>query len=781
MKKLPFSLLTLLILTIALFLTLNSEPAHAGGGVQRLRIGVVRDGIVRITPDDLIKAGVDVSALDPRSFAMSSQGQAIAIRVAGESDGKFDAGDFIEFFGQKFHGSLQDEKYTDENVYWLTLGAQTGGPRIPDIDSVPHFDLTPPVDFATIVHAEKNAYWYTQHRTDPPTKESWFWDQLQPYASAPDITHSFPAAIPYPISGQPFTLTVEENARTTANHRTTIAFDDQQLMDETWTGKRRALFTATLPAGLANSGVNTVTIGARLQPGVSSDWVYVNYWELHYRRAFSAWQGQIDFRAEQRGPHEYLVDGWQAPQVIMLDISNPLTPKRLIHPATIAGESWALRFWADDVAGDHFWLQAESAIAGPASIALRPPLTDLRQPAAGADVIIVTAPALFPSAERLADWHRSRGYRSRVVFFQDLVDEFNDGIYHPRAITNFMSWTQQNWPDPKPRYLVLFGDGQWNFKGYNTAQYPMDPIIIPPYLAWVDPWQGEAPDDNRYADLDGDGDPDLALGRIPVNNLDEANAVVDKLTAYDENKRFEYWQRQAVFVADYDPTTSDFAGESEKIIAGYLPDDLIPHRIYRHITHPDAEAVRQAIADAINSGAWMLQYAGHGAPDTWMKGQGWTLADINALHNTGHYPFVSTYNCLDGYFAYPGRPSIAETMLRKANAGSIAAISPTGLGMTDIQAEFRATLMDVLFNDDVRVLGDALLIAKQRFYQQVGEHYLIETMTLFGDPTLQLPAGLTWHNTYTPFYLNPNPAPLAPAQKLPVRQPTEIAPFAPPL
>ncbi len=782
MKKPTLSLITLLILAAGLFLPLHREPVHADGGVLRVRIGVVQDGVVRITPDDLRNAGIDPKTIDPRTFAMSSQGQPVAIRVAGEGDGRFDDGDFIEFFGQKFHGSLQDEKYTDENVYWLTIG-DAPGPRIPDVNATPSFDLTPPADFAAVVHAEENNYWYTQHRKDPPTKESWYWDQLRPYASQPGVTHTFAAAVPYPITDQSFALTVEENARMNVSHRTTIAFNDAPLVDAAWSDKRRAVFTATVPAGVAVSGINTVTIGALLQPGVTSDWVYVNYWELAYRREFSAWQGRIDFRAEEAGPHEYAIDGWAAPQVVILDISDPFAPRRLIEPATMAGDTWTLRFRVDDAAGDHFWLQEESAIAGPASIALRPPLDQLRQPDTGADVIIVTGQDLFPAAERLEDWHRSRGYSSRVVFFQDLVDEFNDGIYHPRAVTNFLTWTQTQWPDPKPRYVVLFGDGNWNFKGYNPAKYPIEPIIVPPYLAWEDPWQGEVPDDNRYADLDDDGNPELALGRIPVNNMEEANAVVDKLTAYDENERSQFWQRIAVFIADDDPPVGDFAGDSDLIINNYLPPDVIPQRIYRNITHSDIASVRQAIADAINSGAFMVQYAGHGSPDTWMKGVGWSVQDVENLSNAGMYPLFSTFNCLDGYFAYPGRPSIAETTLRKADAGSIAAFSPTGLGATSEQTPFRETLMEVIFQDDVRTLGDALLLTKQRYFQHRGRHYLIETMTLFGDPTLTLPSGFYLNNAYTPLQLNPNPAPLnAPAlPKLPERNPSRQEPLTPPL
>ncbi len=782
MKKLPYALTIWLILMLGLLLALDPAPARAGRGVLRLRIGVVQDGVARITPDDLRDAGVDLDIIDPRTFAMTSQGQPVAIRVAGEEDGRFDDGDYIEFFGQRFHGSLQDEKYTDENVYWLIIGDEPG-PRIPDVRATPQWDLNPPRDFAAAVHAEENRYWYTQHRKDPPTQESWYWDQLRPYAARPGVTHTFTATVPYPIADQPFTLTVEENARTKVDHRTVIAFNDQPLVDETWRGKQRALFTATLPAGVAVSGVNTVTIGALLQPNVTSDWVYVNYWELAYRREFSAWQGRIDFRAEEDGPHEYAIDGWATPQVVILDISDPRSPRRLVEPATMAGETWTLRFRVDDAPGDHFWLQAESAIAKPASIALRPPLTDLRQPATGADVIIVTSQDLFPAAERLADWHRSRGYSSRVLFFQDLVDEFHDGVYHPRAVTNFLSWTQTQWPDPKPRYVLLFGDGHWNFKGYNPIRYPVDPIIVPPYLAWADPWQGEVPDDNRYADLDGDGRPDLAVGRIPVNDLTEAHAAVDKLTAYDEHARSQFWQRIALFIADDDPAVGDFAGDSDFIINNDLPSDLIPQRIYLHLTHPDADAVRQAIADAINRGAFMVQYAGHGSPDTWMKGVGWSVDDVELLDNAGRYPFVSTYNCLDGYFAYPGRSSIAETMLRKANGGSIAAISPTGLGLTSDQIRFRKTLMAVIFQEDVRTLGDALLLAKQRFFDQFGAHYLIETMTLFGDPTLTLPAGVYLHNAYAPLQLLPAPAPPAAPSlpRLPERTPSRLEPLTPPL
>jgi len=739
MKKIITAITIFTILLSITILVMHPQPARAQSEPQRLRIGVIQDGIVRVTPADLKKAGLDPAGVDPRTFALSSQGQDVAIFVQGEADGSFDPEDYIEFFGQKFHSTIQDEKYTDENVYWLMVGGEPG-PRMSEENAAPSFKLSSPTDFTATVHAEGHNYWFTQKQESQYTHDTWFWEILRPSTKHKFITVPLPSIIPYPAPNIYATLAVEEYSQTQAQHRTIIELKGEQLLDEKWEGTALRIFTATVPANLISHGVNTVTVGAVLSRNDKIDKIFINHWDLQYRRSFKAWQGQIDFHTEENGPHEYLIKGWDETKVEILDVSNPLAPRRLTHPATIPGRAKAVLFRVQDEPGDHFWLQEEDYILSPHTIKLRPPQSELRQPSQGADVIIVTGPELEPAARRLQEWHQQRGYQSRIVFFQDLVDEFDDGIYHPRAIVNFMTWARANWPDPKPHYLVLFGDGHWNFKGYATDKYKMEPIIVPPYLAWEDPWQGEVPDDNRFADLDGDGNPELAVGRIAVNNLDEANAVVDKITTYNENERERYWQRRAVFVADHDPMSGDFAELSEKVIRKYMPDDFINIRIYREITHPEAADVEAGINQVVNLGVLMLQYAGHGSPTTWMKGEGWSLVDIANLKNDGKYPFVSTFNCLDGYFAYPGTPGIAEFMLRQKDAGSIAAISPTGLGVTSIQAEFRNILMEVIFEENIRTLGEALLVTKNRFFQENGHHYLIETMSLFGDPTLRLPA-----------------------------------------
>ena len=65
-------------------------------------------------------------------------------------------------------------------------------------------------------------------------------------------------------------------------------------------------------------------------------------------------------------------------------------------------------------------------------------------------------------------------------------------------------------------------------KGFNPAVYGTAPDYIPPFVAFVDPWIGEVPVDMRYGDLDRDGLPDVAVGRLTANSLAEAVMVVDK-------------------------------------------------------------------------------------------------------------------------------------------------------------------------------------------------------------------------------------------------------------
>jgi hypothetical protein len=761
------------------------SQAQGTAAAIRIRIGVLKDGVTAIGPADLSAAGIDPAQLDPRSFALESLGQPVAIWVTGDADGKFNGADRVYFFGQKFRGAEMDQKYTDERVYWLTSGG-TPGPRMSTAAADPQFDRTPPADFATTLRAEENTQWWTLHTIYLDTQDTWFWARSQPARLLPKVdvtvTATLPYTVPNPAPGTPATFRLEQISRVARwdlvpDHHTTIALNGKTVADEDWDGLRvRKVFSVALGTGDLQDGVNTVTVANSTLPDVWSDDIYTNYWEIDYRRQFKAYRGQLDFLAETGGTQEYEVAGWQNTPVWIWDVSNAGTPvrltlnpkleRRLFLPLQVrtSGDAGAtpgapvsIRFRATGPAGSRYWLQAWGTFNAPASIRLRPP-TGLRSPGKQVDVVLVAPAFLKAAAQPLAQWHESQGRHALIVDVQDVYDEFNYGIYHPKAIQAMMKWASTNWPAPTPQYLTLVGDGHWNFKGYNPALYPPQPNPIPPYLAWVDIWQGEVPTDARFGDINDDSLPEIAVGRLPVNTPDEAKVVIDKIINYDQGTRTQAWQKRAVFVADNADYSGDFAALSDQIISGYLPADLQPVRDYLPPNSADqatqnqqVSATRSAILADLQQGALMVQYAGHGAPERWAAESTdsatdtagiWRAGDIDGLQNGSKLPVVMTFNCLDGYFVHPSPStfSMAELMLRHPGGGSIAAISPTGLGMTEEQDEFRKILLNVIFKDNVRELGRALTITKQQFSQKYGRHYLIDTMTLFGDPALRLPA-----------------------------------------
>ena len=89
------------------------------------KISVRDTGIYQLTRDALTTAGLPVDQIDPHKLRMFNGGQEVALRVIGEEDGKFDAGDLVLFYGQGVQGVVKT-RYTDTNIYWLTYGGATG-------------------------------------------------------------------------------------------------------------------------------------------------------------------------------------------------------------------------------------------------------------------------------------------------------------------------------------------------------------------------------------------------------------------------------------------------------------------------------------------------------------------------------------------------------------------------------------------------------------------------------------------------------------------------------
>ena len=85
------------------------------------------EGIHQINKDYLDANGVDTAAIDLSRLRLYYLGREVAVEVFDQdSDDQMDAADYLRFYAQPVNSLYA--KYSDQNVYWLTLAGGIGAP-----------------------------------------------------------------------------------------------------------------------------------------------------------------------------------------------------------------------------------------------------------------------------------------------------------------------------------------------------------------------------------------------------------------------------------------------------------------------------------------------------------------------------------------------------------------------------------------------------------------------------------------------------------------------------
>ena len=698
----------------------------------RYKITVKRDGIYRLSYADLQAAGIPVQELDPRTFRIHHLGHEVAIYVSGEEDGRFDSDDAIYFYGQGLDG-----KYTDVNIYWLSHEAGEGL-RMAQRDVPPTVGTTP-ASFETTVHIEENL----NYLSNLPKGEGDHWYgqyyRITPRSSVP--TRTFTITLESVATGV-YTATLrpliwgQTSYIVNPDHHLKFYINDTLIGEGYWDGATAFDQELSFDQRLLTSGQNTITIEAPGDTGAEREIGYVNWLEVDYWRTYEAAGESLSFDGEGSGQQLFQVTGWASEPVLLLDVTDPLLPVRLVNAEVVSeGASKTLRF-SDEVSGEtHYRAATEAGLQNPEEILLDTPST-LRSPTNSADYIIISHPLFLSSVEPLAELRRSQGLQVKVVDVTDVYDEFNYGIVHPEAIHDFLDYAFHNW-NPRPAYVLLVGDGTFDprdFLGTGT------PTFIPPYLLCVDPIACETAADNRYVTVEGeDIFPDLHLGRLPVNSVAEAQAVVQKLLTYDQSLPPGDWLYRILFVADNADQAGDFPALSNAVADHLLSPFYQAQKIYYMQTHFGIPETRQAILDAINEGALLVNYVGHAGITFWAAEMLFSVYSLDHLTNGDKLPVMMPMTCTEGYFHDPRFSSLAESLLRLPGHGAVASWSPTGWGVAHGHDYLYTGFYSALFEDGEARLGPATAQGKLNLLNGSDLFQdLIDTYILLGDPAMSI-------------------------------------------
>jgi hypothetical protein len=333
---------------------------------------------------------------------------------------------------------------------------------------------------------------------------------------------------------------------------------------------------------------------------------------------------------------------------------------------------------------------------------------------------------MLEAAEPLLEQRRRQGLVSRSVAIEEVYDEFGFGEEGPEALRDFLTHAYHHWLT-QPRYVLLLGDATYDFKDFLNTGIGNQ---VPPYMV-QDTYMWTV-SDPAYAAVNGeDLLPDLALGRLPAQDLEQARGLVGKVLAW-ERSGFDLSGR-AVLVADNSDRAGDFEGDTGRL-ASTLLSGRQPERID---VSQLGEATRATIVDSFDRGASLYSYLGHGSVYVWASENVFNNTDVARLSPQPQQPFLLTMNCLNGYFTLPtGANSLSEELLKVEGRGVIGAFSPSSLSLHRSARAYNEALLAEIVSGRHERLGDALLAAQGAYVDSGANPELLATYQLLGDPAL---------------------------------------------
>lgn len=625
--------------------------------------------------------------------------------------------------GLTFYAKAVGNNYTAQNVFWLSVG--NGLSMRSDPGSLPA-----PVaggSFMRTVHAEQDRYSVTSAFFDP-SEDIWLWDYISAAQSTMNtkrFTVDAPAAVPG-ASGAQIAIRFKgvTDAPAEFDHNVKVSVNGIYIGTATFKGLESYVGRFSVPAGVVVAGPNTVEVQGYLATGVPYSFVYVDEIDLKYRSYFTALGDVLAFDATGG---VVTVGGFSTQDISVYKVLAGGLRSALITDVTIdADPAGGYRASFVSSAGYRFVAVGATALNAPARI-WPDVASTLKSAGNAASYVVITSEALAPAAQTLADYRQARGLSTKVVLLEDIMDEFNYGASNPAAIKQFIEHARSYW-SIAPKYVLLMGAGSFDFKnvmGHGDSQ-------VPPML--VATANGLVAADIAYADLNGDHIPDVAIGRMPANTLQQATSMVQKTIAYESATGAG--KSTALLLADTKDRDADFAAQSNAI-AAILQGKATVKKV--HIpSYANISLARAAALGAINQGAGLVNYIGHGGVAS-LSNQGLVkTADVATMTNTTMPSIFTAMTCVVGNYGIPGYDSLGEALVQKQGSGAAAVWAPAGMNNSGDAQVLNEEFAKAVYHKGARTLGDAILEAMKAYRLRTTHVEQLDVYNLLGDPALGL-------------------------------------------
>ena len=667
------------------------------------------EGVYRVTGEQLRAAGVNLIGAPAAGLGLFCRDTPVPISLGGPAT-RFGADSFVEFVGQ-----AATSHYTRENVYRLVTGVGRPARAAADRRRPPRANVARWVRATTHLGARRD------YAFASPTGEPWYDTRMLASGRAGEWKFTFDLedyAGPVAPVELELALFGGSDLPASADHHVEIALNGSLFDDARFDGITEKRVHLTVPAGLLRAASNELVLRLPADHGVPFDLVHLQDYAVTYPKTLRTTGDELTFTGRAPGfevmglaSRDIVAYRETGAQIVALEKTRVRRDGpgryRLVLPGS---ESEATYHVASAMAVAVPRVRKPHAATG---------LTDGR-----AELLIVSHRDFLEGLVPLVEARTAQGLSVKVVDVDEVYGRFSGGIVDANAIHTYVTAAAATLGT---RFVLLVGGDTYDYLGYlGTAARSFVPSLYAPIGGVV----RFAPVDPAYGDLDGDGVPDLAVGRLPVRSAADLAAIVAKTLAYERKD----YPRTAILVADrFSAGTGVAYRSASEAFASRLGAGWSFRRLY--LDETVAINLHPWLLQAINSGAALTNFIGHSGPQAWTLEAVLGVADVKALTNASRPTVFVQWGCWNNYYVSPRSDALGPALLLAA--GGAAAT----LGATSLADDASENLLAPLLADQLKIpgirLGEAVLAAKKRLAaENPGLADVQLGWTLLGDPTL---------------------------------------------
>ncbi|MEG8947200.1 C25 family cysteine peptidase [Rosettibacter firmus] len=737
-----------------------------------IKIAIAEDNLYRITYDYLITHNIDPNLINPATIKAYLRGKEIPVYIKGEEDYQFDENDYIEFYCEKNY-SYQDykkivkvgedyihymDRYCDTSFVWLTWDGNYGK-RI-QLDKTNYTFIEDTINYHLVkLHLEEDTRLWYYDPTEPRVQLP-FWQENKLYTwqvvgNSGSVNFNFNANDVLENSNLNVTARLISYAADIVNnaslkynaHKYGMSLNSLNIQDTiTFNYKETVNFSSTFNASQLKDGTNTIKITG-LPTSVSFHQSLIDWVDVEYLRKNRAVNDSLLITIPDNLDKKL--------RVIKVENINSEKDEILvykIHPVTkkfdnyiLSGQTNKTLLIIDTVTGgDKYFITKLDNVDEPV-FKYRKQFINLRSNSRAADYIIITNKSLTNSTNEYKNFiTNSYNVKVELIYDEDIYDEFSYGQINAEAIRNFLIAAYYNWQSPKPSYLNIIGDANYDYKNvtFPAPDIRKKNLVIsfgfPVSDIWYVIW-----------DSISNAIPQMYVGRIPANNDDEVLNYLQKHKNYLIRKKDKF-NKTFLFFSGGNTTRQSELDEIKNV------NDLLYHKFvlsppvygtgkhFYKTLNPNTNFgpyTNEEFQNAIDEGGLFISYIGHSGTRTWDNG----ITEVEHIKNkySDRFSLITDFGCSTGKFAEPDVDAFGELFVcQSVNAQAIAYLGNSSWGYLSTSLRFPKYFYDMFLSDSLKNIGYVHLSTKILQLLENGFNDVNRVFTycnlLLGDPIVNL-------------------------------------------